>query len=100
MKKSTGMLFAMALFIGASSTIQAEDASGPDQVRAAVQGICPVSGVKLGDHGKPIKAKIGQEEVFLCCKGCLQGKVNAKHWGTIHANFAKAQAKCHVMDKP
>jgi hypothetical protein len=29
----------------------------------------------------------------------LQGKINQKHWATIHANVAKAQAKCPVMDK-
>ncbi len=71
-----------------------------DQLRIAVQEICPVSGQKLGAHGQPIKAKIGQEEVFLCCRGCLRGQVSAEHWATIHANFAKAQAKCPVMDRP
>ncbi len=66
----------------------------------AVQEICPVSGQQLGAHGKPIKVKIGEEQLFLCCRGCLQQKVNPEHWATIHANFAKAQAKCPVMDKP
>ncbi len=65
-----------------------------------MQEICPVSGQKLGSHGQPIKAKIGQEEVYLCCQGCLKGKVDPKHWATIHANFAKAQTKCPVMNKP
>ncbi len=41
--------------------------------------------------------KIGKEVVFLCCKACLQGKVNPQHWATIHANFAKAQRICPVM---
>jgi hypothetical protein len=68
-----------------------------DAVQLAVQGICPVSGQKLGSHGTPIKAKIGDEVLFLCCKGCLQGKVEPKHWVTIHANFAKAQKVCPVM---
>jgi hypothetical protein len=63
----------------------------------AVQEICPVSGQRLGAHGDPIKVQIGQETMFLCCKGCLQGKVEAKHWATIHANFAKAQRICPVM---
>ncbi len=70
-----------------------------DQLRIAVQGICPVSGQKLGAMGAPVKAKIGQEEVFLCCRGCLKGKVNADRWATIHANVAKAQAKCPVMNR-
>lgn len=70
-----------------------------DDVRIAVQKICPVSGQQLGAHGQPIKAKIGQEVVFLCCKACLSGKVSPQHWATIHANFAKAQGKCPVMNK-
>jgi hypothetical protein len=68
-----------------------------DAAQLAVQGICPVSGQKLGSHGTPIKAKIGDEVLFLCCKGCLQGKVEPKHWATIHANFAKAQRVCPMM---
>jgi hypothetical protein len=67
------------------------------QVRMTIQAICPVSGQKLGGHGTPVRVKIGAEEVFLCCKGCAKGKVDAKHWATIHANFAKAQRICPVM---
>ena len=37
--------------------------------------------------------------MFLCCKGCLKSKIDAKHWATIHANFAKAQVQCPVMKK-
>jgi hypothetical protein len=70
-----------------------------EQLRAAVQGICPVSGKQLGSMGQPLKVRIGQEEIFLCCRGCLGGKVKAEHWGTIHANFAKAQGICPVMKK-
>lgn len=68
-----------------------------DEIHAAVQQICPVSGQKLGSHGAPVKVKIGEEAVFLCCKGCLKGKVDPNHWATIHANFAKAQRICPVM---
>ena len=75
------------------------DQAKSDQVRAAVQQVCPTSGNKLGEHGAPIKVKIGKEEVFLCCKGCLKSKIDAKHWATIHANFAKAQGQCPVMKK-
>lgn len=71
-----------------------------DQLRIAVQKICPVTGAKLGSMGDPVKAKIGQEEVFLCCDGCVNGKVNKDHWARIHANVAKAQDKCPVMNKP
>lgn len=74
-----------------------QELSKRDQLRAAVQGICPVSGQKLGAHGAPIKVKVGQQSIFLCCKGCLKGKINQQHWATMHANFAKAQGICPVM---
>ena len=82
-----------------SPSIESGEKAKSDQVRAAVQQICPMSGNKLGEHGAPIKVKIGKEEVFLCCKGCLKSKVDAKHWATIHANYAKAQKECPVMKK-
>jgi len=102
--KRVKMLVAVALLAGIGQTAAAQDAPGPDQqqvqrdrLRAAVQGICPISGQTLGAHGAPLKVKIGQEELFLCCKGCLKGKVSPEHWATIHANFAKAQGICPVM---
>ena len=68
-----------------------------DQMRIKVQKICPVTGNELGTHGDPIKVKIGKQKMFLCCQGCSSGKIDPKHWGTIHANFAKAQGICPVM---
>ena len=91
---------ALALVIVAASSrsiASAQELSKRDQTHIAVQEICPVSGQKLGEHGAPIKVKIGDEAVFLGCRGCLQGKVNPQHWGTIHSNFAKAQRICPVM---
>ena len=87
----TILFVALAVLVSLPSLCSADELSKSDQVRAAVQGICPVSGQKLGAHGQPLKAKIGDEVVFLCCKGCLSGQVKAEHWATIHANFAKAQ---------
>lgn len=77
-----------------------EEVSPRDQLRIAVQQICPVSGQKLGAHGTPLKVRVGKEIVFLCCRGCLNGKVNDQHWRRIHANFARAQQKCPVMNRP
>lgn len=68
-----------------------------DQLRIAVQEICPVSGEKLGSMGAPIKVKVGEETIFMCCKGCLKQKITPEHWATIHANCAKAQGICPVM---
>ena len=49
--------------------------------------------------GQPVTVKIGEEQLFLCCKSCLNGKVKSEHWKTIHVNFAKAQGICPVMKK-
>ena len=90
----------LTAIIALAATMQmtiAEEPTKRDQLKIQIQSICPVSGTKLGDHGKPVKAKIGKEHVFLCCKACLQGKVARQHWATIHANFAKAQRICPVM---
>ena len=96
------MLLVVAVMAAVGQLTSAQEPSqrdqlNHDQLKIAVQGICPVSGQQLGAHGQPIKVKIGEEEVFLCCKACLQGKVNPQHWATIHGNFAKAQRICPVM---
>ncbi|MFO0915902.1 MAG: hypothetical protein U0795_23285 [Pirellulales bacterium] len=94
--------FAVRLLAVATSlyaTAWAQEPSKRDQIHIAVQEICPISGERLGEHGSPIKAKIGEENLYLCCKECLKGKVNTKHWAKIHANFAKAQGICPVMRK-
>ena len=52
------------------SFVKAERQANSDQLHAMAQGICPVSGGKLGSMGAPIKVKVGENEVaFLCCKG-------------------------------
>lgn len=94
------MAFAMVVVaMGFCSVVSAQELSKSDQIHIAVQQICPISGQKLGEHGSPVKVKIGDERVFVCCKGCLQDKVNPEHWATIHANFAKAQRICPIMKK-
>jgi hypothetical protein len=108
--KSVRILLMLTMLAGAFSFAQGDDRPMTDeeaqrrhdQLHAAVQEICPISGEKLGDHGPPIKVTVGKhkEEIFLCCKACLQRKINPKHWATIHANFAKAQQICPVMKKP
>ena len=78
---------------------QTKKRRNPDQLKIAVQEICPVSGKQLGSMGTPTKVRIGEEELYLCCKGCTAGKIDKQHWTTIHHNFAKAQGKCPVMEK-
>ncbi len=92
----TVAVFAVAF----GSLAGAQELSQSEQLRIAVQQICPISGQKLGEHGTPLKVKIGDEHVFVCCQSCLQGKaVDPRHWATIHANFAKAQRICPIMKK-
>ncbi len=94
------MVFAVVVAaMGFCSVVSAQELSKSDQIHIAVKQICPISGQKLGEHGAPVKVKIGDERVFVCCKGCLQDKVNPEHWATIHANFAKAQRICPIMKK-
>lgn len=82
---------------GLCSIAPAQELSQRDQLRIAVQDICPVSGQRLGSMGEPLKVQVGKETVFLCCKGCLRRQINPQHWATIHANFAAAQRICPVM---
>ncbi len=85
------------VLVALTSIVSAQENSPREKHRIAVQQICPVSGEKLGEHGDPIQAKIGDETVYLCCRECLKGKVKPEHWATIHAHFAKAQGICPVM---
>lgn len=83
-----------------ASFVAKEQTARSDQLHATAQGICPVTGKKLGSMGDPIKVKVGEEEVaFLCCKGCVGEKINAEHWATIQTNLATAQKVCPVMGK-
>lgn len=99
MKTITPLALTLLLFAGGSA-FAAEPETDSKSLRIAAQQICPVSGERLGAHGDPIEVRVGKEAVFLCCKACLGKKLSAKHWGTIHTNFAAAQAKCPVMKKP
>lgn len=95
--------FALLVVVACCGSVaSAQQLTERDRIHIAVQQICPVSGQRLGEHGPPIKVTVGQqkEEVFLCCKACLSGKIEPQHWATIHANYARAQGKCPVMNKP
>ena len=98
MKTLTTICLLLTFSFAASTTIAQETKTNSDAVRIAAQKICPVSGLKLGEHGPPINAKVGEEEVFLCCKACLKGDVKPDHWKTMHQNLAAAQRICPVME--
>ena len=102
--KLTRLMLATAVIVWGTQIAMGQTPTGKmqtqqkrDQLRIAVQEICPVTGEKLGSMGAPLKVKVGEEMVFLCCKGCLQQKIKPEHWAKIHANFAKAQRICPVM---
>lgn len=103
--KTTWML-ALAALVAGLGQVAAGQVAGQagdeqarrDQLHIAVQEICPVSGQKLGKHGPPVKAQVGEETIFLCCKGCLKGQIKPENWAKIHANFARAQGICPVME--
>ncbi len=42
-----------------------------DSAGIARQKTCPVSGGALGSMGTPIKVLVGDQPLYLCCKGCL-----------------------------
>lgn len=43
-----------------------------DRAGVARQQVCPVMGTKLGSHGTPIKMLVGDQPLYLCCKGCIR----------------------------
>ena len=98
MKTLLTICFVLTIVCAASTTMAQEAPTNSDAVRTAAQKICPVSGLELGEHGPPIKAKVGEEEVFLCCNACLKGEVKPEHWATMHQNMAVAQRICTVME--
>jgi Cu(I)/Ag(I) efflux system membrane fusion protein len=44
--------------------------SPEDRAAAEKQGVCLVSGEKLGSMGTPYKTTVKGQTVFLCCDGC------------------------------
>ena len=44
-----------------------------DRTAALAQKVCPVSDEALGSMGTPIKVKVGDREVFICCESCRDG---------------------------
>lgn len=97
-------LFTLTMLLGCAAAVQAQEQktefTEADRLLIAVQSVCPVTGEELGSMGEPLKVKLGEQDAFLCCKGCLGKQVVAKHWKTVQANLAVAQATCPIMGKP
>lgn len=107
MTRKVTFLLIMALtvlFSGSASAI-AQEQDGPEEkakqlekLLVHAQKICPVMGKDLTKMGGPVKAKIGGQTVFLCCKGCFGKKVNKEHWARINENLQAAQKICPVRN--
>ena len=47
------------------------DATTLDQSAIDRQGVCPLTGTSLGEHGTPIKVSLNGRSLFVCCRGCI-----------------------------
>jgi hypothetical protein len=72
--------FALSKLLVTVAMLDESDRAGIER-----QQVCPVTGGKLGAMGTPIKVLVGDQPIYLCCKGCL-GKVQKNP----DAYFAKA----------
>ncbi|MEX2092047.1 MAG: efflux RND transporter periplasmic adaptor subunit [Pirellulales bacterium] len=52
------------------ASADAPESAERDQSLVALQKICPVTGLKLGSMGKPLRVTEAGRIVFLCCAGC------------------------------
>lgn len=96
------MLMLTAMFALVGTAVRAEDRDSKltktEQLLVKAQKICPVSGEEL-ESMSPIKAKVGQRTIFLCCKGCLRRQIQKEYWTHMQANLIAAQGKCPVTKK-
>jgi YHS domain-containing protein len=75
------ILTAIAGLFGLAATTNAAETGVPKDYPLTT---CPVSGEKLGEHGKPVKVSHEGTDVYLCCKSCK------KDFEKEPAKFAKA----------
>ena len=57
-------------FKGELAKARAKPESTDDASLIAYQKICPVTGLKLGSMGHPIKLTVNDQTVFICCSSC------------------------------
>jgi YHS domain-containing protein len=55
-----------------SPTASASAAPSAQASQEAVNTVCPVSGDKVGDIGKPVYAQYQGKTIAFCCKDCLK----------------------------
>jgi YHS domain-containing protein len=69
--KLSVLIIATAL-AGLTSNLKAADAAVAGVPKGYKATTCPVSGEKLGEHGKPVKVTSEGTDVYLCCKSCVK----------------------------
>jgi hypothetical protein len=95
-----GLAF-VAAAVWLSQVARADDKTAhEDELMIAAQKICPVSGEALGEMGAPVKTKIGDQTVFLCCKACVGKAASKENMQKVTANLIAAQGTCPVLGKP
>lgn len=97
---ASAFLFTITSFVNGQVGEKESSFSDAEQLAIQVQGICPVTGEKLGSMGAPVKVQMGEQYAYLCCKGCIGKQASAEHWRTIQNRMAKAQGNCPIMGKP
>ncbi|WP_286178455.1 hypothetical protein [Stieleria mannarensis] len=117
-----------AKYLAGKPEILVSSATKDDAALIAAQKTCPVMDEPLGSMGNPVKVMVGDNPIFLCCKGCVK-KIQAepaKYLAMVHGGersasvpagsqavrdgvfkvsaldqpFVAAQMKCPVMDEP
>jgi YHS domain-containing protein len=66
-----------AKYAGGRPQITVAKATAADHAAMARQKVCPVMDEPLGAMGTPIKVTVGEQPIFLCCRGCVK-KVKAE----------------------
>ncbi|MEO1615606.1 MAG: hypothetical protein AAFV88_07150 [Planctomycetota bacterium] len=59
-------------FAAGKPSILVSTTTSADANAIARQKVCPVMEEPLGGMGKPLKVMIGDQPVYLCCKGCVK----------------------------
>jgi YHS domain-containing protein len=77
MKKPMIVLLTAAFTISAfaadpSQSASASAAPSAENSNKAVNTVCPISGDKVGDIGKPVYAQYKGQTIAFCCKHCLK----------------------------
>jgi hypothetical protein len=95
-----GLAFVAAATWLSQSAAADDKTAHEDELMIAAQKICPVSGEALGQMGAPVKTKIGDQTLFLCCKACVGKEPSKENLQKVTDNLIAAQGTCTVLGNP